>query len=152
MITHVMTLVARYAFFNCFPWAWSYLHTPFVLQGPKTVDSRLKPCVHTKTEIHIHILFVIFLTFFFINLNHCGAFTPTLSINGCRLNHLFAYQYFCPLHYSLDLSMKRAAKKKCNFTNWATLTSFSNNARAITHDARMWLFIAPVPLIHLMQM
>ena len=89
--------------------------------------------------------------FWFINLKlllnwmHKPNFHP---INGCGnvLNHLFVYQYLCPLHRSADLSIKRTTEKKCNFTHRGASTRSSSSIRAaVTAGNRytpLWLFIA----------
>ncbi len=49
---------------------------------------------------------------------------PQFAINGCRngLTHLLAYQGLCLFRHS-DLSMKRTARKKRNFTEWVSSAS-----------------------------
>ncbi len=94
-----------------------------------------KTLVRTKTEIYISILYVRFIKLHVCLVLFCKSqslWNWVLCINEYRnaSNHLFAFRYLCLLHHSLDLSMRRTAKK-CNITDCVTSRRFASRTQQL---------------------
>lgn len=117
----------------------------------RCVDSQLKGWKICTLALIITFIKLMYTWFWFINLKSLlnWVHEPNFhSINGRGnvLNHLFVYQYLCPLHRSAVLSIKWTAETKCNFTHCGASTRSSSSIRAAVmagkHYTPLWLFIA----------